>query len=349
MVTLAKALKGLGHRVFVISSGGDLVKKLQGEGIFHLRLNIDTKSEMHPKILMGIYHLYWFIRENNIDIVHTHTRVTQVMGEASSRLTGVNHISTCHGFFRPRLGRRLCGCWGKKVIAISEAVREHLVNDFRLKKSKVVLVHNGIDLEAFKRPYTPQERETIKRELRLSQGPVVGIISRLSSVKGHKFLVMAMKTVVEKFKGAQLLIVGEGEEEIGLKDMVEKLGLLKSVIFEKTILDTARVLSVIDVFVLPSIKEGLGLALLEALCCGKPAVASDVGGIYSIIRHGSTGLLVPPKDPDALAGAILKLLGDERLRESLGEAGQRLVYDNFSLLDMARKVELVYKEVAARG
>lgn len=348
VVSLATALRRLGHQVFVASSDGELVNKLEKEKIAHIRLNIDTKSELHPKLLVGIYHIYWLIREHEIDIIHTNTRIAQVMGEILSFLTGAKHISTCHGFFRPRLGRRLFGCWGKKVIAISDAVREHLVNDFKVSKSRVELIHNGIDLEAFKKIPSEEEKKIIRRELGLRDGPVVGIIARLSSVKGHKFLIRAMKIVVEEIEDAQLLIVGEGEEEVNLKNLANEPGFSDSVIFIKSVLGTSRVLSIMDVFVLPSIKEGLGLALLEALCCARPVIASDVGGIYTIVKDNVTGLLVPPKDPQSLASAILKLVKDKALAGRLAKEGQRFVQENFSLEDMARKVEEVYKKVIGK-
>jgi glycosyltransferase involved in cell wall biosynthesis len=348
VVTLASALKRLHHEVFVASSGGELVKRLEKNGITHLKVNIDTKSELDPKLIAGLYHLYWLVGENAIDIVHTHTRITQVMGEALSCLTGVVHISTCHGFFKKRIGRRMFGCWGKRVIAISDAVREHLVNDFGIPKSKVALIHNGIDLGSFKQIRSEEEKGLIKGRLGLGQGPVVGIIARLSPVKGHRFLIRAMRLVVEKIENAQLLIVGEGEEAPGLKDLTRELGLSKAVVFTSSIFDPPSVLSIMDVFVLPSVEEGLGLALLEALCCARPVIASDVGGIYSIVKDNVTGLLVPPKDPERLAKAILKLLEDRELAAVLAKNGQSFVYENFSLDDMALKIEGLYKEATRR-
>lgn len=348
VITLAKALKRLGHDVFVASCGGELAKSLDENGISHIGLDIDTKSELNPKLIVGIYHLYWHIKEKGIEIIHTNTRISQVMGETLSFLTAARHISTCHGFFKPRLARRLFGCWGKRVIAISDAVRGHMVNDFDIAKSRIALIHNGIDIEAFKRSCSEDEKKIIRKGLGLKEGPVVGVIARLSSVKGHRFLVRAMRLVVSEIKDAQLLIIGEGEEEQDLKELVKELDLKDSVIFTKSVLDTTGVLSVMDVFALPSLEEGLGLVLLEALCLARPVVASNVGGIYSIIKDNLTGLLVPPRDPRSLAGAILRLLKDMGLGERLGREGQRFVRENFSLVDMARKVEAVYKEVLKR-
>jgi glycosyltransferase involved in cell wall biosynthesis len=344
VVTLASALKKLGHQVFVASSGGDLVKKLAANSVPHFEIDIDTSSELNPKILPAAYHLFWVIKENNIELVHTHTRLTQVMARALSLITGVAHVSTCHGFFKPRIGRRLFGCWGSKIIAISDAVREDLVRAFRIEKSRVALINNGIDMEVFNKTYSRHEKDAIRRAFGLKDGPVVGVIARLSSVKGHQYLVRAMKIVLQRFKNAQLFVVGEGEEEKNLRDLAARLGIEKSVNFTKSVLDTSMVLAVIDVFVLPSVKEGLGLALIEALAAGRPAVASDVGGIYSVVKDNVTGLLVPAKEPESLAEAIQKLLEDSQLAARLASNGQRYVRQHFALGDMVKKVEAVYRE-----
>jgi glycosyltransferase involved in cell wall biosynthesis len=243
-----------------------------------------------------------------------------------------------------RLGRRLFGCWGKKVIAISAAVEKHLINDFKVEPKRAALIHTGIDIEKFKAENRKSKLD-IKKEYGLKEGPVVGIIARLSSVKGHKFLVSAMQKVIEKNKAAQLLIVGEGEEEASLRELARKLGIADSVIFERTALDTRELLSIMDVFVLPSIAEGLGLSILEAQAAGVAVVASDVGGISSIIKGGTTGLLVAPADPDRLAAAILRLLEDKELAAALAGAGRKFVCENFSIEDMVKKVEAVYQEV----
>ncbi|MCX5715473.1 MAG: glycosyltransferase, partial [Candidatus Omnitrophica bacterium] len=117
-----------------------------------------------------------FIKDNKIEVIHTHTRVTQVIGERLSAKTGARHVSTCHGFFKRRLSRRLFGCWGKKVIAISEAVQQHLINDFKVEPRRVALVHTGIDAEKFNIRNLRSKIE-IRKGLGLKEGPVVGIIA----------------------------------------------------------------------------------------------------------------------------------------------------------------------------
>lgn len=346
VVTLAESLKQNGHEVFVSSCGGELVERLDRENIPHIKIDIDTKFELNPKVMAGICGLRGPVRKNSIEIIHTNTRVTQVMGKALSLMTAARHVSTCHGFFKPRAPRVLFGCWGMRVIAISGAVRDHLKNDFNIAESRIALIHNGIDAEAFKKEFSDAEKKAIKNLLGLKLGgPVIGIIARLSSVKGHKFLITAMKKVISEIKNAQLLIIGEGDEEPGLRQLVKELGLEDSVVFSKSVSDTTGPLSVMDIFVLPSLEEGLGLVLLEALCMARPVIASNVGGINSIIKDNITGKLVPPKDPETIARSIMDFLKDREKAARLGRKGQEFVSRNFALSDMVRKVETVYKQV----
>src|SRR3989338_3271342 len=149
IVTLAKGLKRQGHHVFVATSGGDRVEELKKDGIEHVQLNIRTKSELNPKIYFASGKILRFVEEKKIDIIHTNTRVTQVMGELLAKRSKKKHVATCHGFFKPRFFRKIFPCWGDRTVAISQQVRDHLVNDFHIDEKKISLVHNGLDLEQF--------------------------------------------------------------------------------------------------------------------------------------------------------------------------------------------------------
>ena len=278
------------------------------------------------------------------DIIHAQTRVTQVIAYLVSKKTGVPFVSTCHGFFRPHAGRKFFGFWGKRAIAISEAVREHLVNDLKAKKNIVRVVYNGVDVKQFSRVAGKEEIKSYKARLGLKEGPIIGSIARLSPVKGQNFLVMAMKKVLEEIPDAQLLIVGDGPCQRELVNLTLQLGIGDKVNLEGSTLDTVQPLSAMDIFVLPSLQEGLGLAVMEAMVTSKPVIGSNVGGVYSLIKDGKTGLLVAPKDEDALADALMKLLKDKQLADALGKAAKQLIEEKFSLAKMAEKIEEVYKE-----
>ena len=149
ILTLGEASVKSGHKVWVVSSGGDCVPRLEAAGIKHVQVNIRTKSEVHPKLWFSLWPLNRLIREEGIHIIHAQTRVTQVLGVWVSRLTGVKMVTTCHGFFRPRWFRKIFPCWGAAVIAISKPVAQHLSVDFGVPPNKIHLIANGIDLDRF--------------------------------------------------------------------------------------------------------------------------------------------------------------------------------------------------------
>ncbi len=348
VLTLAAGLKRRGHNIYVASSVGDLVSKFIEEGIEYIPIPIKTKQEVSLKVLLSMFKLQGLIDKNNIHIIHSNSRTTQVLGALLNRLKGVPHISTCHGFFKRRWLRMAFPCWGKKVIAISEQVKEHLIQDFGVDEKKIAVINNGIDIERFQ-VRSQKSQVQIKEELGLGDGPVVGIIARLSDVKGHIYLIEAMKTVLESMPSAQLLIVGEGKMQRELAALTGRLGIKKSVFFIPRLTNTTDALAVTDVFVMPSLKEGLGLALMEAMASGVAVVGSNIGGIKTLIRDGSSGLLVEPKDTRGIARALLNLLKDPARRLSLGKAAQEFISKNFSREKMVRETEGVYLECVNAG
>src|SRR3989338_9757929 len=149
ILTSAKGLVKKRHEVYVATSGGSIVTDLNAMEIEHIAIPIRTKSELNPRIYFALGKLSRLVKEKNIDVIHTHTRVTQVMGALLSRLTGRPHVATCHGFYKLRLSRRLFPCLGQGTIAITEAVRRHLVSDFGLPENKIFLIHSGLDFAEF--------------------------------------------------------------------------------------------------------------------------------------------------------------------------------------------------------
>ena len=346
-VTLAKALKEKGHEVFVASSGGVLVSELAAAGISHIRVSIRTKSEFSPKVFRAIFAISRISGKLDIDIIHAQTRITQVVGFFVSRLCGIAFVTTCHGFFRRNLGRMAFPAWGNRVIAISEAVYEDLVQNFRVKKDRVSLIYNGIDVKRFLKDFSEEERDSLKDHFGIRKDhSVIGTIARFTPDKGHDVLLYALYDILKEKANVQLVFVGDGKERAHIVDISERLGLSENVIFIKPQLNTVNVLSVIDVFMFtPRRKEGLGIAPLEALASGKPVVATRVGGISSIIEDGVNGFLVEPSRPGLLVEPAIRLLKDKGLYQKMSQAGREIVIEKFSVNGMAERVESVYKEV----
>jgi len=241
VLSLACGMKRKGHNVYIASSKGEVLSRFTAEGIIYIPIPIRTKQEVSLKILLSMFRLSRCIRDKNIDLLHSNSRTTQVLGCLLGWCLRIPHISTCHGFFKKRFFRKLFPCWGKKVIAISEPVKEHLIRDFGVEERNITVIHNGIDVNKFK-VHSSKVNVEAKKELGLGDGPVVGIVARLSDVKGHLYLIEAMKGVLGHLPNAQLLIVGEGKMMRELTSLTKRLGMERSVFFIPRVADSAGVI-----------------------------------------------------------------------------------------------------------
>jgi glycosyltransferase involved in cell wall biosynthesis len=348
---LARHLKKGGVDVVVASAGGDLEEDLSRDGIPHYKLNIRTKSEFGPKVIMAIPRLVKILRAEKIEVIHSQTRVTHVLASAAGRISRVPYVSTCHGFFNHNnIARKMFPFWGDITIAISTSVREHLIRDFKVRPEKAVLVHNGIELDKFLTP-DKIKKESLLRSLGVMPGEVVvGSVGRFVALKGFVFLIEAFSEAVKQVKDIRLLLVGTGPEKDALMERAAALGANDRIIFD----DGKKVglevyLSAIDVFALPSLVEGFGLSLAEAMATGSACIASDIGGPAEVVGSDANGILVPPSDVRGLAAAITYYVSDEAARKSAAENGKRRVVRNFSVQDMVRKTIDVYGEAARAG
>jgi glycosyltransferase involved in cell wall biosynthesis len=349
LLSLAKGLQQRGHTVFVASSGGNRLTRFTEQGIIFIPIPIRTKSEINLfSIIPSCCILERHIREKRIDLMHANTRVTQVLAALVSRRTRVPFVSTCHGFFKPRFFRRAFPFLGAKAIAISDSVKRHLKNDFHIPENDIRLVYSGVDTGALKLE-SPRNRQAVRKGFGLGNGPVFGIVARLSDVKGHVFLIRAFKSVLGRVPDAQLLIVGEGKMDRMLRSLVKELDIAKNVFFFPEINNIREAYYAIDIFVMPSLNEGLGLGLMEAMAWSKPVIGSAVGGIVNLIRDGENGLLVKPSDAGGLAAAMLRLLDTPDLAATLGNNARIFISENFSLEKMAEGTERVYEECVKIG
>ena len=204
------------------------------------------------------------------------------------------------------------------------------------------MIYNGVpDLE---QPRLEDEVE-LRRELRVPLNhQIVGVIGSLYPVKGHTYLLQAIPAILKKHGNTIFFFAGRGQLEGELKRQARDLGIEDHVRILGFRSDVANLLGIVDLFALPSLSEGLSVAILEAMVARKPVVASHVGGNPELVVDGETGYLVPPMDPPALSARIVELLGDQRLRARLGEAGRRRVMELFSLSAMVEQYEQLYAE-----
>lgn len=345
VVALARGLRAAGHEPVVVSSGGWMEHRLSEGGIRHYRLSCRTSSELNPKLWAVVFpRLLGVLRRERPELLHAHTRVTQVLSHGLKLLTGVPYVTTCHGLYRFRIGRRLFRCWGKSVMAISEPSMERLVVQYRLAPPRqVVLVVNGVEVERFMEPPPQELVADYRQRLGLRGDPVVGGIARLSPVKGFDDLLKAVPPLLGRFPNLQLLLVGDGPSREALIRLAYRLGIQERVIISHPVEDTRIPLAVMQAFVSAAHEEGFGLSLVEAMAAGVPVISTNVGGPATIVESGRTGFLVPARSPEALEGAMGGLLSDPAQGRQMAEAAREHVRAHFDMRRVVREVIQVYE------
>ncbi|MBD3379911.1 MAG: glycosyltransferase [Candidatus Omnitrophica bacterium] len=345
-VNLARYLNRRGINAGVASGGGDLVRVLDQEGVKHFELDIRTKAEFGIKSFRSVKRIKDIVRKNNFQIIHSQTRVTQVAGRIAGYFCGIPMVTTCHGFFRHRkLSRRLFPCWGNKAIAISRSVQEHLVHDLGVSESDTKVVYNGIELGKYAEYELHKDRSLLK-DLELNgEKPVIGTLGRLSPVKGYRFLIKAMEILCSKGTDLRLLMIGDGPEKATLERMVSGAGLDGKVVITPGGKPLAKYFGLMDVFCMPSVHEGLGLSLMEAMASGRACIASNIGGLAELVIDGFDGSLVPAGDPEALAEAIEALVEDPEERFRYGWNARAKAMREFSIEKSVEKTISVYEQV----
>lgn len=336
-----------GKPVYVASSGGEMEEEFREKGFGLKKLNTRTKSELSVKIYLALPELIRWIKTEGIDLIHAHTRITQVMASWIRWLTGKPFVTTAHGFYKRRIGRRILPAWGEKVIAISEPVGTHLLKTFHVPQDKISVVYNGVDLKDLMSRFSSYDPVEVRKEYGISERAlVVGITARLVPDKGHEHLIRAMKMLESEIPELQLLIVGDGRHRNYLEGLARRLRLGDRIFFTGNLRDVLRPLAAMNVFVLPAVwREGFGLSIVEAMACQKPVIVTNIWALNTLIQDRVNGILVEPRNADDLAAAIRLVLKDSSLREAIGRAGLETAKRSFSLDRMVQEMEAVYEEV----
>jgi glycosyltransferase involved in cell wall biosynthesis len=291
------------------------------------------------------------VQEREVDLVHSHSPFAAV-GARTMLGRAVKHVHTEHNvwtsYHRATYWANLLTFpRNEHVFAVSEHVRVSIRYPSPLRFLRMPpreTLYHGLDPVAFARWGSP---DGVREELGLAaDAPVMGIVANFRPQKGHHDLFRATAEVRKVLPDVRLVVVGQGPLEQQLRDHVNALGLEDTVLFTGQRDDVPRLVSAFDLFVLPSLFEGLAIALVEALALGKPAVVTQVGGLVEVVQHGKHGLVVQPGDHRGLAGAIVRLLQDPDLRRRLGEEGRRRAAD-FDIRRAVGRVEQVYQEVLA--
>jgi glycosyltransferase involved in cell wall biosynthesis len=282
-------------------------------------------------------------QQAGVDIVHAHGYKADTYAYVALRSAGLPLISTCHGWLDNDARAYLYGVLDRivlrkycRVVAVSDEVRQRLLKA-GISDERIVVIRNGIDVHRYHGAVSGQEGVPDREEM------VVGLVGRLSYEKGVDIFIRAAALVLADHPSARFVVVGDGPDKSELDSLIDELKLGSSVLLSGRCDDMASAYRTFDVMVSASRQEGLPIAILEGMASGLPVVATAVGDVPSLIRNGETGLLLPPEEPSALAGAITNLLNDHELRRRLGLAARRLIEREYSSERMLGDYLAVYE------
>ncbi|KON27197.1 hypothetical protein AC481_05560 [miscellaneous Crenarchaeota group archaeon SMTZ-80] len=239
---------------------------------------------------------------------------------------------------------RLTEKYVDKFIAVSESMRRKLITKHKIPSGKIVRIYNGVEVENY---YYYSSDDYIKKEFNIGRNTLlVGTIGRLVWEKGLEYFIKAIKEIEDSTwqmkDNIRFLIVGEGELRRELENLVKELKIEQKVVFTGFRKDINKILSVLNILVLSSLREGQPMVLLEAMAAGKPVIATNIEGLDETIIDGVTGILVPPKDPASLAKVIASLLQNRDKAEKMGQAGRSIVEERFNITARVKEYERLY-------
>jgi len=335
---LARYLVEHGHQSIVVSNGGTLVPSLEEQGTKHYQLPVHDKNIFVMWDCVAA--LEKIIRNEGVHIVHARSRVPAWIAYFACRRTDAEFLTTCHGYYSNHPISHVMG-WGKRVIVISEIIGRHMMEDYRVQPENIRLIHRSVNLARF----TFRQRQPGQSSF------MVSMVGRITPLKGHVFFLKAMAKVMRQMPYVRARIIGDAPPnkqayKESLLLLVKRLGIEDKVEFVGTRTDIPQLLSDTDVLVLATVtQEAFGRVLIEAQAVGVPVIATKVGGVVDIVEHEKTGLLVLPKDPDAIAAAVIRLVNDRKLVDAMVTEARKRVEEKYTLEEMAQKTIAVYEEL----
>jgi glycosyltransferase involved in cell wall biosynthesis len=350
VLTLARGLDKEKFEVLVASEeGGPLVDELERTGIRHIPVMLGKYSGLSAAGALATV-----LRENAVDVLHTHGGIAGLYGRLAARKAGTPAVvHTVHGIhylhYRNPAAKRAFIVLERRLSRSTDAVIFVSVADMeraaRLRLAlppKARLIRNGVPSIA---PESLRDPAAVRTELGAVGRPLVVAVSRLHRQKGMTYLLRAVPFVRNESPDVRVVVAGGGPlaDRLGAEVKALRVGDNAVLLGERK--DALDILEAADIFVLPSLWEGLPYVLVEAAALGKPVVATDIDGVREVIRSGATGILVPPGDPGALAAAIILLLKDREFARQLGEAARTEIPPRFSVARMISETESLYIEV----
>jgi glycosyltransferase involved in cell wall biosynthesis len=335
---------------------GKNLASIKQESIDYILIPELVRSINPLKDIIAFFKLWRIIKKGKFDVVHTHTSKAGMLGRWAAKLAGAKiivhtpHGHVFYGYFNKALSRvfvyleRLTAIITDKIVILTKRGIEEYLQYKIAQPEKFVAIYSGIDVERLK----THQSDKVKEKQRLgipADSSVLGTVTRLDPVKGNKYLFEALPEIVKSIPRMRLIVVGEGKEKEALARYVREQGCSENVLFLGMQEGIASIVNTFDIFILPSLMEGMGKSLLEAQALGIPVVATKVGGIPEVVKDGETGILVPAKDSHAIAGAVIRLLQDEALRRRFSENAKQWVDKRFSIETMVNDISGLYEQL----
>lgn len=330
-------------QVWCVARGGDVADELRRQGVKVKVLNIHSYHGIRP-----IRRLAGLLRRHQVAVIHTHGYYASVIGRLAALWARVPVVfahghSTYYGYRQRHLWiERVLSFMTDQVICCSRAVRDFHLHTEGISKHKLMVIYNGIDPAPFIKNFAVSRQEAA-RPWMFDGAQYVTVVASLVPLKGHRYLLDAIGTIIQQYPRARFLIVGAGPLEADLKAQVRAEAITDHVYFLGQRRDVAAILFDTDVVVLPSCeREGLPIGILEAMAASKPVVATNVGGVSEAIIDQVNGFLVPPSDAGALALKIMVLLKDPSLRQAMGQKGHEIFQQRFAASTMLKSLEQLF-------
>lgn len=349
-LAVAQHRRGQRVAIFSINQTGGFITELRAAGV-----PVIVGDKQGTLDLQVLRRLRQAVRDHRIDTVHAHNFVPSYY--AAAALLGMRHrpsqVVTCHDMGTRLSNRRLRWLFkwsvgrSQGVAMVGRQVHDRFVRDGYVPASKAMTLLNAVPVDDF--GITPERKAAAREALGVAtEAVVVGCVGRLVELKNHHSLIRQWPQVLAPCPTAKLVLIGEGPLRPQLEQLIGELGLNGHVILAGIRSDVSSLLPGLDVFALPSLTEGVSIALLEACATGLPTLASRVGGNVEVIQDGRTGMLFDVDDTAALRKALLALMGDAGLRERLGAGARQWAREHASLDTLCAQYDRLYHEADRR-
>lgn len=341
-------------KVVTVVNAGPLFKPMSELGVEIVNLNLIYYRKKYDRLsfLFILWRLFSSFKRKKPDIVVGYLPPAHHLATVAARLAKVPSIISSRRRLKQGLKRnyrffdKLLTNWNDLIICPSDAVRKETIKEERVDPEKVITIYNGVDLRKFS---TRLDSSTNNRQKTQFGFPldslVIGSVANLYPWKGQQFLITAFDRLVKELPDIFLVLIGDGPHREYLQDQALSLGLGDRVNFLGQRMDVSEVISAIDVFVLPSLEEGMPNALLEAMASGKPCIASAVGGVNEIIEDQYNGLLVKPGDVDSISDALSKTIASPTMQKKFAANARKTVEEKFDLKEMVKSFEVIYEKM----